>query len=224
MTSTAASTSGPETPAAPPLRGVRRTARVVALGGSSLLLACGAHLVAGGGLPPAGLLAVVGFLVGLLATTLTARRLRLPLLVAVLGLEQLGLHWVFAASTSPAGPGACASGTSAAHHAVAAAGSGCAPLVTGPVTAGVPTVDAPLMWVAHAAAVVLTALLLARGEAWLWRAADRLVQVAHAAPSPRPRRRPRVAVLAAASADPQRRPDPLAAPRGPPGRLAVAPA
>ena len=47
----------------------------------------------------------------------------------------------------------------------------------------------PAMWLAHSAAVLGTAWLLARGEAWLWRMADRVVRAATAKPTGRPVRR-----------------------------------
>ena len=206
--------------AASPLQGARRLVRVAALGGSSLLLATAAHLVGGGQLPTTAWLLVLTVLLGMVATTLTARRVRLSTLMLVLGVEQVGLHAALAWMSVPPPDAGCGSWHSAAHHVAAAAtcpsGSG------EPAAGGAGSVTGPglLMWAAHTVAVVLTAVLLARGEAWLWQIADRLHAVAHAAPACRARRRRTVAVTPLSLARPSRLPDPAAAPRGPP-RFAV---
>ncbi|HET9649583.1 MAG TPA: hypothetical protein VFP34_15330 [Microlunatus sp.] len=200
-----------------PLRGRSRLLRVSAFGGASMLLATAAHMAAGGAPPGAGVLSISAFVVGLLALTLTARRCSFWLLGGVLAVEQVVLHEVFA-TTSMATPsmsiGACpptsgfnhgaamAACVATPHEAVAGSGSG--------------------MLVAHLLATVATAWLLARGERWLWRLADSIVQAASAAPAfsvrrPRPTRPLPPARLAAAA-----RPADVDA-RGPPDmRSAVA--
>jgi hypothetical protein len=163
-------------------------ARTVSLGGTSLLLATGAHLAGGGRLPPTGVLAVVAFLVGLTAVTLTARRLRLGVLVAVLGIEQAVLHVVFdAASMTGAG---CAPSPLGSHAATMAGCLGAVP-GTGP-GAAVPIAAAlsagRLMLIAHLVATLASAWLLARGEHWWWRSWDRVVEAATWTATPRVRR------------------------------------
>ncbi|SDT08861.1 hypothetical protein SAMN04488543_3004 [Friedmanniella luteola] len=192
-----------------PAHGVRRLVRVAALGGSSLVLAGTAHLLGGGRLPSPGVLVVLTLLVGLVAVTATARRVRLPLLVALLGAEQLALHVVLGATAVPATAAGCLAGPHAHHAAV----TGCLPPGAVP-SPGAPAADTA-MWAGHAVAVLATAWLLARGEATLWRAVDR---VARAVPVltvragtrrvPLPAPAPATAAL--------RRPHTPAAPRGPP--------
>ena len=72
------------------------------------------------------------------------------------------------------------------------------------------------MWAAHLAAVAVTAALLARGEAWLWRVADAIVHASTVRPSPWPPAAP--AALAVRAVDAFRPVLLLAAasPRGPP--------
>lgn len=188
--------------AAPALAPRARALRVTVLGGTSLALATGAHLVGGGALPGPGLLTVLAVVLGLIAVPLTRRRCRMPLLIAALGAEQLALHLVFGAA---AGLSGCVA--AGAHHAQVL---GCTP--TAAVDAG--RADA-VMLVGHVLAVLITAWVLARGEAWLWRTVDEAVRAAHAGltwsaisrnrPSPAP------ALLVVAV-----RPDGPLPPRGPP--------
>ena len=190
---------------------VARAARTVSLGGASLLLATGAHLAGGGRLPSVGVLAVVAFLVGLIAVTLTARRLRLGALVAALGIEQAVLHVVFDAA-SMTGPG-CAPTPLGGHAATMAGCLGAAPVAAAPVVSALSA--GRLMLVAHLVATLASAWLLARGERWWWRQWDRAVEAATWTAAPRVRRRRparplMVRVLLGAE------PVPTAAPRGPP--------
>ena len=146
--------------------GWARSARAGVLGGTSLFLATAGHVLGGGTLPGAGLLALTAVGLGLLAVTLTARRLRFGVLLAALGVEQLLLHLLFHASTTAmtcatvAMPGIAMPGH--AMTAGAVCGTGAA------TTAGWP------MLLGHALAVLTTAWLLARGERWLWSVADRI--------------------------------------------------
>jgi hypothetical protein len=158
-------------PPGAPLRGAVRGLRVAALGGASLLLACGAHLVGGGRLPSAGTLAVVAAVLGLVAVVVTARRCRIPVVLPVLGLEQTALHYLFSAASSSAPLGCVPSG----HQHLASVGASC--LAGGHEMAGMGTSAASLpMLVGHALAVLGTAWLLVRGEAWLWAWCTRLVR------------------------------------------------
>ncbi len=193
----------------PAVRGRRRLIRIAALGGGSMLLASAAHLIGGGRLPSPAVLAVTTFLVGLTALTVTARRTRFWLFAVVLGVQQLLLHEVFVA-TSMTSPG-CPPQLSGGHTATM---SGC---LADPHAAAGMAGSGVGMVLAHLAATLATAFLLARAEAWLWNLGERVVRVATATPTPRVQR--------ARSAGPQPRPTVLtgcrrtaADPRGPPAR------
>jgi len=163
-----------------PLTGWSRLLRVAVLGSAGMLLATGAHLMGGGRLPSAGLLLVTTFLVGLLAVTATARRLRLRLLLPLLAAEQTALHLLFVAADSGA---ACHPAAAHGAHLAGTAG-GCAP--AHPMTMAAPGWS---MWLSHLAAATLTAWVLTRAEAALWALADRVVEVATVEPGTRPSRR-----------------------------------
>ena len=187
--------------------GRARLLRASALGTASLLLASGAHLVGGGHLPGAGVLVVAAALLGLVAAVVTARRCRFGVLALLLAGQQALLHTLF---TVAAGAAHVQLGT--AHHAA---------LPRGPGLTAVPAMDMPgpgwSMWAAHAVATLATAWLLARGEAWLWRAAERVVVAAGLAPTTHGRRTaaalPGLAYLLPHLDGPAWR---LAGPRGPP--------
>lgn len=195
---------------ASPVRGVGRAVRAGVLGGASLLLAGSAHLIGGGALPTPGVLVVVAALVGLTAVTITGRRCRLPLLLGVLGLQQLLLHYLFdLVSASSAVDAACA--TSGPHHLMT---HGC--WSASATTSGAGEMGWAMV-VAHAVAVLATAALLARGEAWFWRVADRIVAAASAQPSGWPPA-PRALVVTSPELVPPNFAYAPAAPRGPPAR------
>lgn len=173
-----------------PGEGGWRLLRAAVLGGSSLLLASGAHLLGGGGVPNAAVLVLAFCLAGLVAVSVTARRCRLPSLLAVLGVEQTGLHLLFG---STAANGVCSPVAVAPLHGVhaealctsATGHPGMAP--TGLSVALVHQAGLSMV-LAHLVALLVTAWLLARGERWVWG----LVAVAAAAVAARPtRRRPR---------------------------------
>lgn len=161
--------------------------RAGALGGSAVALAAAAHALGGGSLPsPAVLIPSVG-LVALVAVVLTERKVRFAPLIVVLGLEQLLLHVCFVLGSTGSSPGASVSAILGGHHEVAA--FAVAPDATGAMTstlgglsALMPTgpmsgsMSGPAMVVAHLVATVLTAVLIARGEAWLWSLVSRLVR------------------------------------------------
>ncbi len=168
---------------ASPAYGWARAARTVVLGGSSLGLAAIAHLAGGGELPSATVLGAVGLVVGLMAVTLTARRCRVPVLLAVLGAQQVVLHQVF--NTSAAVASACGTGVPA-HHAM---GTGC-------WSTSMSSME-PTGWsmlAGHVAATLITACVLARGEAWWWRVLDQVSRAANAALARRPRTASRLRV------------------------------
>jgi hypothetical protein len=144
-----------------------------------MLLAAGAHLAAGGRLPSPGILVVTAFLVGLTAVTLTARRCRFGLLAIGLGVEQLILHEVFAASSMAWAP---------ALHAAGGHDATTGHMVVTDVPAGMAT--SPVMAAGHLVATLATVWLLAHGEDWLWGLGERAIRAAAAAPTPRRRRSP----------------------------------
>lgn len=199
-----------------PTTGVPRVVRVAVLGGTSLVLACAAHMVGGGQLPSAGVLIVAGILIGLVAVTSTTRRCRTGALLGLLAVQQFILHLVFEASAA-AGCGVMSE--VAGHHAAMSAHAAPACMMT----SAADTMSMPgwAMWVGHLVATLLTALLLARGEAWLWRVADQVITAATAAPSHRQarQRRPPVAVEPFSPATP--RAYTPADPRGPPQLIVV---
>jgi hypothetical protein len=192
--------------AAGPLRGRVRVLRAAALGSASLGLAVGAHLVGGGHQPPLSLLLVSAALLGLVAAAATARRVRLPVLLALLGGQQAVLHLLFEAGSAAT---ACNAVDAHAGH-VAGAVLHCTPdTAAATATSGWP------MTVAHLLATAATAWLLVRGESSLWSLTDRLVRAATAAPGSWPQRRvPQL--LAPAPAAAASVPRTSAAPRGPP--------
>jgi hypothetical protein len=163
-----------------PTRGADRVFRVLVLSQSSLLLAGGAHLAGGGGSPSAGALVLAAGLVIMVAAAVTARRCRLPLLLFVVGAEQLGLHVIFGAGAGAgAVAGACAP-ASLLGHAHAGSSATCSPAASTVAGSGDATIA---MVVAHLLAVLVTACLLSRGEAWLWSAADLIIQAAALLPA-----------------------------------------
>lgn len=171
------------------VQGWSRLARAGVLGGVSLLLAAAGHTVGGGTLPGAGLLILVGVGLALVAVSLTARRLRFGTLLAVLTVQQLGLHLLFHAATIGSACAAVAmQGHSAAGQIMAGHGMS-APLMAGHAmpaavcAAGSPAVGGWSMLLGHVLAVLATAWLLARGESWLWRTVDRLHRYATTRPA-----------------------------------------
>jgi hypothetical protein len=206
--------TGPETAAAP-TTGRLRLARVLVLGGTSLALASAAHLLGGGRLPEPGVLAVVALLLGLAAVAVTGRRCRTATLVVLLAVEQGLLHLVLdAAATAgfrcgPEPDRLVAHADPMSHLAACAA-------PVGEMVGHAPAAPGWSMWLAHGVAVLATAALLARGEAWLWRVLDRVRDAAApAGPRPLPEERRVVVAVAPRPAAWLRRHAP-AAPRGPP--------
>lgn len=157
------------------------------LGGASMLLAGTAHVVGGGQLPGFGVLTVLALFVGLVAAALTRRRCRLPLLLLVLGAQQFGLHLLLDTGAAPA----CLPAAMPPGHGGL---PGCPSGLALPAAAAE---DHALGWpmlTAHLLATLLTAWLLACGEAVLWRVVDRVARAAAtlaadwpaSAPRPRP--------------------------------------
>lgn len=167
--------------------------RAGVLGGSAVALAAGAHTLGGGQLPsPAVLIPTVG-LVGLVATVLTARRMRFGPLLGLLAVEQVLLHLGFGLGTAgPMAPGAGTGGSvvtlMAGHHDLGSLAATVGADTADPTVAGTAmgalsalvmpgsAMNGPTMLIAHLVATVLTALVIARGEAWLWSVVSRLIR------------------------------------------------
>ena len=188
---------------ASPLRGRVRALRAGVLGTTSLGLALGAHLAAGGHRPSLMLLLVCAGLLAVTAATATAGPVRLRLLLPLLGVQQVLLHLVFDAGARAAGCGAVD------PHLGHAAGPllSCSPSAAGTAAGG-------SMVLAHVLATLATSWLLVRGERALWALADRVIRAAAARPTTR--RRTAVPLVPATSRVVVVRRLSPAAPRGPP--------
>ncbi|MDR7083696.1 hypothetical protein J2X01_002991 [Arthrobacter ginsengisoli] len=133
-----------------------------------LSLAAGAHTLAGGALPSAGILLALLALTGLASTTATRLKLNLPAMAGLLGAGQLVLHQAFTAFSSPALAGAASgpAGGVPPHH------LGTVPLPAGVdsqlAASGLDSELSLLMLAGHALATLLCASLLAKGEQALW--------------------------------------------------------
>ena len=149
-------------PPTDPTAGPWRLARVAGLGIAAYGLAVGAHVSAGGGLPGWPASVMLTALLGVLGVAFTTRRRRLPALLGALTAAQVVLHVILSLLDAPAP--SC--GLVAVSHHVAT--SSCDPSVatTGSVAMAMPSLP---MLLAHMAATAVTAWVLARGEAWLWR-------------------------------------------------------
>jgi hypothetical protein len=156
-----------------------RTLRTTALGGTVTGLAAGAHAWAGGPLPhPLIVLALVA-LVALASTVAGRYRLRVPVMIAVLGAGQLALHEAFTAFAAPgSAPSAAAAVLARGQH--QHPGDAAAALASVPSGAAVGSGDvltahahaSPLMLALHAAATVACAVVLRRAELALTALAD----------------------------------------------------
>ncbi len=191
-----------------PLHAPVRAARVAVLTAASVAIAAMAHVAAGGAPPEAGPLLVAAAVFALVGVIATGRRCGRVLFAGILLTEQFVAHVLFAASMAPGRPTGDGCVVAPSHHAMALA---CAvtPAPAQPDSAGWP------MLALHLLAVLATAWLLARGEAWLWRSAGRIVRAALTRPSRR-RARPLGLVLAVSRVTVGRAGRAPAAPRGPP--------
>lgn len=189
-----------------PAQGWVRLARAGILGSASLFLATAGHVIGGGALPGAGLLALTGVALALISVSLASRRLRFGPLLAVLSVEQALLHLLFHAATAAS---ACAVVAMPGHAMTSPMTS-----VTGCSEGAAVTVGWPML-LGHALAVAATAWLLAYGEQWLWRVVERAHRYATARPS---RRRRRIVVVGARASSTVEHAWSPAGPRGPPVR------
>ncbi|QSZ51442.1 MULTISPECIES: hypothetical protein [unclassified Arthrobacter] len=138
-----------------------RIPRAAAVAVTVLALAATAHLLAGGELPAFPVMTALTAVIALSAIMLTGRKMTVPLLAVYLGASQAALHLAFSAL---AGAGTPRPGLS--HHLGMAAGPGSG---HGVVPHEHLSSDAsPGMLGLHVAAILATALLMARGESALW--------------------------------------------------------
>jgi hypothetical protein len=142
--------------------------RALTITGLILGLAAAAHTAAGGPLPAPSVLALLGVLVLLPVTVLARRRLGLGSITAALAAGQVALHAAFNALPQTA-EHCTAAGLAVHGHHQAQTIPGCATTGSGLLALNVPALPEPAMTGAHILAVALTALLLTRGEAALWR-------------------------------------------------------
>ncbi|MCH6468461.1 hypothetical protein [Sinomonas terrae] len=142
------------------MRALFRLSRAVVVALTTVLLAAGAHTAGGGSLPDPLIVTGVLALVTLPVIALAGRRISAPIMLAVLGAGQFGLHDAFNALSVSASTTA-ALGPNAGHvHVLGVLGESAA--------GGHTHSDSTAMLLAHAIATVLTALLLARGESAVW--------------------------------------------------------
>ncbi|WP_019135514.1 hypothetical protein [Cellulomonas massiliensis] len=136
--------------------GATRLGRSVLVASLVVALAAGAHVLGGGHLPAPAVLATAGGVVLAVAAVATARPLGRGAALVLLGAGQLLLHQVFEAVHGCVVPSAVAATSHAAHLGTVTSGSvTCEP-------AG--HASSASMLVAHAAATVVTALVLASTE------------------------------------------------------------
>lgn len=197
-----------------PGRGAGRLSRIGLFSVAPLVLAGGAHILGGGTLPAGGVVfAAVGLL--LISSCVSVRQCRLPLLVGLLGVEQLLLHLLFTTAESAVKcmPAASTSGPHGAHGGSPGLDSATG-VAVGACTEGHVMSPDWQMIAAHAVATAITAWLLSRGEAWWWATFAELVHIASARPT---RRLPRPThVFAVRRCAASRLSLAIASPRGPP--------
>ena len=148
-----------------------RLLRTSLVGATILGLAAGAHMMAGGSLPPAPIMAAILALHLMLTTFATKFRLSLPAMMALLLTSQLVLHRAFdalshgahATTSMPAGHGVMHSDAYTATMLARAM-----PLTGQSAEAMGHSAMSGAMMAAHLTASVLTAVLLAYGEHALW--------------------------------------------------------
>ncbi|WP_104141357.1 hypothetical protein [Arthrobacter sp. ZGTC131] len=164
MTVTTAQTAGrPRTPAGAPARFLR----TLVIAAAVLGLAAAAHTAAGAALPPPPVMLLLTALAFPPVMALSRHRLNLTALATILTAGQGLLHLAFTGLSGS--PGHCtAAGTAAVGHHQAFAIPECA--VTGAAAAGHQVVAGTgvAMTVTHALAVLVTAIVLARGEDAVW--------------------------------------------------------
>lgn len=140
-----------------------RLLRTAAVAGAVLSLAAGAHVLAGGRLPPAPVMAACTALVILGVVLVTRWKLTAPALTAILAAGQGLLHEAFSALSGSTS--ATAAPTLHLHGTVAA---GLTPSAGPGLHRHLQADLDPPMLALHVIATLVTAALLSRGEAALW--------------------------------------------------------
>ncbi|MHA7155992.1 hypothetical protein [Arthrobacter sp. TMN-50] len=138
--------------------GLLRVPRSLGITAAIFSIAAGAHVLSGGVLPPPGILAALGAVSVVPVAALSGRRFSFLMLIALMGAGQISLHGAFTALSLP---GRCLPSVSAGlphHEPVSCAGS--AQALPGYVVEH----PAGFIFIAHLAAVLLTALVLAKGD------------------------------------------------------------
>lgn len=138
-----------------------RLLRTAVVAAAVLCLAAGAHVLGGGQLPPAPVLAAVTALTVLCIVRLTEWKMSAPALAAVLIAGQGILHEAFSALSGSATPPSAAPALHV-HGAVPA------PFAVPELHQHLQADVEPAMLALHLISTLLTAVLLARGEAALW--------------------------------------------------------
>ncbi|MFP5315082.1 MAG: hypothetical protein ACLGHS_06865 [Actinomycetes bacterium] len=147
-------------------RNNERMMRATVTAGVVFLLAAGAHIAGGAALPDPLILGTLAVTTVLATTVLSRRKLSLPSVLGVLGAGQVLLHEAFSTLTTTA---ACVP-SSRAHFGPQQVH--CAPAGGMEHAHASSLLDNPLMFAAHAGAVVATALMLYYGETALELAAQ----------------------------------------------------
>lgn len=182
--------------AAPPIvGGGLRWLRALVLSVTAWSIASGAHLAAGGALPPMPVLLAVVALSAWVLTFALGSQASGPWLVGLLALEQLAMHVTLVASSAwTHAPSASLAGPALATGHVHPVGPGAVPVPTGAVagtmlssaaatggTHAMAWVPSAGMLLAHALAAVVLGCLLARGERLLFGLLGLLAQLARPA-------------------------------------------
>jgi hypothetical protein len=155
-----------------PTRGTTRIARACAFGMTTLALAAGAHVVAGGALPSMTVLTLLAVPVAVAALALTSRRCGPVVMLVSLTGAQVLLHETLMALAARGSGGMAVQMSTSSSGAIG--DFAMSPLA---MSHSVVPVDgwSVAMTATHLLATVVTALLLARGEQALWQLVARLL-------------------------------------------------
>ncbi|WP_208760003.1 hypothetical protein [Paenarthrobacter nitroguajacolicus] len=192
-----------------------RIPRAAAVAVMVLALAAAAHSLAGGDLPAFPVMTALTAVIALSAILMAGRKMTAPLLAVYLGVSQSALHLAFSAL---AGAGTPRPGL--AHHSGTAAGPG-----NGGGVARHEHLSAdvsPGMLGMHVAAILATALLMARGESALWALAAWLRPLLDLLKPSEPRAYPCMPVTATETVHLRRNERARPPARGPPRTLSAA--
>lgn len=150
---------------APHVRTPFQALRAALVAATILVLAAGAHLLAGGQLPAPGILAAFLALTGLVSTAATRLKLNLATMTGLVGTGQVLLHEALSAFSPPSARAFAGGSTTAAHH----PGLSVIALPADHLQLSGPDSALALSMLAgHALATLACALLLAKGEDALW--------------------------------------------------------